>query len=228
MVDLEDRYHAIPKNGVESQHPQPFTSGRWLKVSVALFGASCLFLAFIMALSVSTPALQSSSAPESTSLFGISNFNLKNFPRTIHIPQVAQKPSLVARREMGSPLRGAAYIPAAHNSESAADAEEAGPSDWEVIPGNPEFMSGWEVVPGSMVLPLVPPSKQSQSLGASQDLDVVQPHTSPSEKHTGRLDMARRVLCATPATSVIFNLCSNWFPAAAGGNEYKAVFKGQQ
>lgn len=198
MVDVEDRYHAIPAYGDESQDSQPITSRRWLGLSVALYAlfGPCLVLAFLVATSICALAPQSTSAAEPTSLFGIFN-NLKVRPNLVprtelgnplranlrgaaysaHIPQVAQRPNFVSRREMGIPLRGGSYVPAAHTSESATVPEEAEPSGGEDVPGNlhavqfmSEALSGWEVIPGSMVLPVMPPSTPSQSLDASQDL----------------------------------------------------------
>jgi hypothetical protein len=71
MADLEDRYYEIAVDVVApGVGPRTVTSGRWLKVGIALIGVSCLMLASIVVTSVSSPTRQSTSASESTSLFG--------------------------------------------------------------------------------------------------------------------------------------------------------------
>lgn len=97
MADLEGRYHQVPLDGHASQS---VASGRWFKVGITLISGTCLVLLSVATTSVFTSTLDSTSAAESTSLFGLTSlkngFGISQFPRTfpgllpISRPQVPQ------------------------------------------------------------------------------------------------------------------------------------------
>lgn len=100
VFDEDDR--VVPLNGLNSQR---FIFGRWFKASVILIGGSCLVVLSIVFTYIYTPGSHSTSAVESTSLFGLA-----------HFPKL--RSGLLLPKGVGNPVRGAALAAHARIPES--------------------------------------------------------------------------------------------------------------
>eukprot|EP00747_Dinoflagellata_sp_TGD_P170522 gnl/TRDRNA2_/TRDRNA2_202302_c0_seq1.p1 gnl/TRDRNA2_/TRDRNA2_202302_c0~~gnl/TRDRNA2_/TRDRNA2_202302_c0_seq1.p1 ORF type:complete len:152 (+),score=26.91 gnl/TRDRNA2_/TRDRNA2_202302_c0_seq1:52-507(+) len=96
MPCIEDKYYQLPSHSFNRQH---VTTGRMLKVCVALIATSCLVLVFILATSVAVGTPKVTSAARLTSLVGLRHslsFQQTGAAASIWMKLVSMAPSVVA------------------------------------------------------------------------------------------------------------------------------------